>query len=74
MDSNLLTTPEASQVSGLGRNQLARLCNMGRLECVRRGRDWFISLESLRRYMAELHPDIPLKEPGEGTSSENTHS
>ena len=66
MDSSMLTTPEASHVSGLGKAQLARLCQAGRLDCVRRGRDWFISLESLRQYMAELHPDIPLKEPGEG--------
>lgn len=69
MDSNMLTTPEASRVSGLGLPQLSRLCKTGRLDCVRRGRDWFISLESLRRYMAELHPDIRLKEPGEGASN-----
>ncbi len=47
-----LTTPEAAERSGLTRVYLALLLRKGTLEGFRRGRDWFVYVDSLERFLA----------------------
>ncbi len=63
MEQDTLTTPEARQLSGLSKVQLARLCRESKIDCIKRGRDWFISRRSLVNYMAVWHPEKEI-EPG----------
>jgi hypothetical protein len=47
-----LTTPEAAERSVLTRVYLALLLRKGTLEGFRRGRDWFVYVDSLERFLA----------------------
>ena len=46
-----LTTPEAAERSGLTRVYLALLLRKGTLEGFRRGRDWFVYVDSLEKFL-----------------------
>lgn len=66
-----LTTPEASEQSGLTRTYLALLLRKGALEGFRRGRDWFIYTDSLETFLASVRksgPRGPRKSPSENSA------
>lgn len=58
---NQLTTPEAARYSGLTRAHLVQLVRRGTLEGVRMGRDWFVYVDSLDRYLATPRRPGPRK-------------
>jgi len=47
-----ITTPEASERSGLSTVHLARLLRNGKLEGVQLGREWLLYVDSLEKYLA----------------------
>jgi hypothetical protein len=47
-----ITTIEAEKRSGLSRNYLSILVRKGLIEGFRPGRDWFIYIDSLERFLA----------------------
>jgi excisionase family DNA binding protein len=60
-----ITTPEASERSGLSTNHLARLLRKGVLEGVQLGREWLVYVDSLEKYLAVPHkpgPKGPIKQ------------
>ena len=59
-----ITTPEASQRSGLSKVHLARLLRSGVLEGVQLGREWLVYVDSLEKYISVPHkpgPKGPIK-------------
>ena len=52
MFEGYLTTKAASQRCGLSRDHVRRLLERGILDGTKIGRDWFVMIESLDRYMA----------------------
>jgi excisionase family DNA binding protein len=59
-----ITTPQASERSGLSKVHLARLLREGRLEGVQLGREWLVYVDSLEKYVATPHktgPKGPMK-------------
>jgi excisionase family DNA binding protein len=57
----MLTTGEASALTGLHPTQLTKLCRTGKIESVRRGREWFIRRNALVAYMQQWHPEVKLE-------------
>jgi excisionase family DNA binding protein len=57
MERELLTTPQASALSGLSVAYLGSLAKKGVLEGRQYGRDWLIYRDSLERYLT--HPRKP---------------
>jgi len=60
-----ITTPEASERSGLSKVHLARLLRTGVLEGVQLGREWLVYVDSLEKYLATPHkpgPKGPIKQ------------
>jgi excisionase family DNA binding protein len=65
-----LTTPEAAEQSGLTRTYLGLLLRRGKLEGFRRGRDWFVYVDSLQGFLATPRkpgPKGPRKRRSENT-------
>lgn len=52
-DRVLLSTAEASVISGVGVEHIQRLLRTGRLEGIKPGHDWFVYEDSLRTYLAQ---------------------
>lgn len=52
-DRILLSTAEASTVSGLGAEHIQRLLRTRRLEGIKPGHDWLVYEDSLRAYLAQ---------------------
>lgn len=50
--SEYLSTQEASARFGLSDGQLRRLLISGRVEVLKKGRDWLVTASSVTRYMA----------------------
>jgi Helix-turn-helix domain len=77
-----LSTQEASQISGLSRNQITNLLRQGKIEGRNFGqRLWIVYADSLEQYLATPHksgPKGPRKKPGreasEQTSQKNENS
>lgn len=68
-----LTTPEAAKRSGLTRTYLALLLRRGTLEGFRRGRDWFVYIDSLEAFLASPRksgPRGPRKPPSDATDDD----
>lgn len=59
---DMLTTGEASQLTGLSLSQLTKLCRSGRVASVRRGGVWFLQRAALIAYLKEWHPEIRIEE------------
>jgi excisionase family DNA binding protein len=55
------TTSELAEQAGLTQNYVRREILAGRLQAIKRGRDWFISDKEARRWLA-LHPSPRHKE------------
>ncbi|APU89134.1 hypothetical protein Rctr71_014 [Virus Rctr71] len=53
MLSEYLTTKEGERKYGLADRWLRTLCEQGRLQAVKRGREWLIFEPSLRQYVEE---------------------
>jgi hypothetical protein len=51
-DREYLTTPEAAERSGFTRTYLALLLRKNILEGFRRGRDWYVYVDSLEQFLA----------------------
>jgi excisionase family DNA binding protein len=58
-DRSYITTPQASQQTGLSKTYLTRLLRNSTLEGFRLGRDWLIYTDSLDRYLAVPHKPGP---------------
>ena len=60
-DREYITTPEASERSGLSKNYLTLLCRNGALEGFRIGqaREWFIYTDSLESFLAKKRKPGP---------------
>lgn len=58
----MLTTGEASVLTGISPSQLTKLCRAGKIISRRRGREWFIQRDDLIAYMHKWHPEIALNE------------
>ncbi len=59
-----ITTPEAAQKSGLSRIYLARLLREKKIEGFQHGREWFIYVDALERFLAtprKSGPKGPMK-------------
>ena len=52
MIEGYLTTKQGAERSGLSRDHVRRLLEWGRLEGMKVGRDWLVSINSLDHYMA----------------------
>ena len=52
-DRKLLSTAEASRISGLGRQYLERLLRQGRLAGIKPGHDWLVYEDSLHAFLAQ---------------------
>ncbi len=52
MIEGYLTTKQGAERSGLSRDHVRRLLEWGRLEGMKVGRDWLVSVNSLDHYMA----------------------
>ncbi len=61
IDANrpVLTSAEASNISGLTQTHINYLIKQGRLDAVRVGKHWLVYEDSLRRYVAEPHKPGP---------------
>ena len=58
-NEDYLTTPEAAEQSGLTSTYLTYLLRNGKLEGLRRGRDWFVSVTSLEAFLANPRKSGP---------------
>ncbi len=70
-----ITTPQASERSGLSKVHLARLLREGRLEGVQLGREWLVYVDSLEKYIATPHktgPKGPMKKSSQKQQSESS--
>jgi excisionase family DNA binding protein len=54
--SSLVTAQAASSLTGYNIQYIRRLINMGRLQAIRVGRSWLITLESLEDYLNVVVP------------------
>lgn len=52
-DRVLLSTAEASALSGFGAEHIQRLLRTGRLEGIKPGHDWLVYEDSLQTYLAQ---------------------
>jgi excisionase family DNA binding protein len=52
-ERKLLSTAEASRISGLGRQYIERLLRMGRLAGIKPGHDWLVYEDSLQAFLAQ---------------------
>jgi len=53
----MLTTGEATALTGLSASQLTKVCRAGSVVARKRGREWFIQRASLLAYLQAGHPD-----------------
>ena len=77
IDANrtVLTSAEASNVSGLTRTHINYLIHQGRLDAIRVGNNWLVYEDSLRRYVAEPRkpgPKAKTTEPAGDSSMPET--
>ena len=59
-----LTTPQASEHSGLSKTHIVRLLKSGAVEGFQHGREWFVYTDSLEKYTSTPHkpgPKGPIK-------------
>ena len=56
-----LTTPQAAQRASLSRLHIARLLRDKKLEGFQMGREWFVYVDSLERYLANPRKTGPKK-------------
>src|SRR5947209_16252556 len=52
-ERNLLSTAEASQISGFGRQYIERLLRQGRLAGIKPGHDWLVYEDSLHAFLTQ---------------------
>lgn len=57
--SDALTLPEAARIAGLSPVTLRVQIFKGRLQAVKRGRDWYVTRKELERYMADVAREQP---------------
>ena len=70
-----ITTPQASERSGLSKVHLARLLREGKIEGVQLGREWLVYADSLEKYIATPHksgPKGPMKKSAQKQEDEKT--
>lgn len=60
---DLVTTTKAHEATGMSRTQIQRLCKSGRVRAARVGRDWLVSLSSLRDYIRSMRAELGIEEP-----------
>jgi excisionase family DNA binding protein len=53
LEQPLVSLKEAAAKSGLSHSHLRRLANLGRIEAVKLGRDWFTTEEAVANYLKE---------------------
>ena len=53
MNGELITLIEAAVQSGLSTSHLALLCRTGKIEAVKKGRDWFTTRRAVAEYLAD---------------------
>jgi excisionase family DNA binding protein len=70
-DRVLLSTAEASTLSGFGAEHIQRLLRTGRLEGIKPGHDWLVYEDSLKAYLAQPRRTGP-KGPRKGLISESS--
>ena len=51
---DLITLREAAAISGLSHSHLRNLSRTGKLESVKRGRDWFTTRKAVASYLADF--------------------
>jgi excisionase family DNA binding protein len=54
--SDFITTQEASKIIGLKVRRIRQMCNEGKLQAVKFGRDWQIERASVEQYAAAHKP------------------
>jgi excisionase family DNA binding protein len=72
-----MTTPQASEYSGLTKNYLAALLRKGHLEGFQIGRDWCVYTDSLDKFVAierKRGPKGPHKKTQGGNTDSSMHS
>ena len=53
LEKKLISTKDASSLSGYNPDYLARLCRAGKIDGTRVGRAWLVSQESLEAFVKE---------------------
>ena len=69
-----MTTPQASERSGLSKVHLARLLREGKIEGVQLGREWLVYADSLEKYVSTPHksgPKGPMKKSAQKQEDKN---
>jgi len=51
--SKLISSKEASKLTGYAKDYIGQLCREGRVQAQRIGRAWFVNLESLRSHKSQ---------------------
>ncbi|HID88608.1 MAG TPA: DNA-binding protein [Anaerolineales bacterium] len=49
-----ITTKEAAELTGYHAFHIRRLAKEGKIEGIKRGRDWWVKLSSVRKYAEEM--------------------
>ena len=70
-ERKLLSTAEASQISGFGRQYIERLLRQGRLAGIKPAHDWLVYEDSLRAFLAQPRKRGP-KGPRKPVSAADT--
>src|SRR3989344_7714063 len=66
----LISARQASEISGYATDYIGQLCRLGKLECSRIGRSWFVSEESLFEHVKLNSPSEYVKRIASKTVSE----
>jgi excisionase family DNA binding protein len=52
----VLTTKQVADILGIGKNQVARLCDQGKIKSSKIGRDWLIEENDLKNFQNNRPP------------------